>query len=176
MLASFFDESVNELNVDKKKVLLVVTDAAPYMYCAINGLQLLYSKMIHLTCTAHDVHRVVECIREEFDDVNKLISNVIQIFTKTASRRLHVFLGSPNNRNGPKNYQIYHRGHSFPENSTMSSSVTKNEIIRSLSRTEMNAFNFASMTSCDVERTFSAYKRVLEDSRCSFLFDNLKSI
>ena len=39
---------------------------------------------------------------------------------------------------------------------------------------ELAAFKYAPITSCDVERSFSAYKRLLEDCRHSFLFENLK--
>lgn len=46
------------------------------------GVQVLYPKMIHLTCAAHGLHRVAEFIRDELDNVNNLISNVKKIFTK----------------------------------------------------------------------------------------------
>lgn len=57
-------------------MLLVVTDAAPYMVCAMRALKLLYPKMIHVTCAAHGLHRVAEFIRNEFNDVNDLISHL----------------------------------------------------------------------------------------------------
>lgn len=50
----------------------------------------------------------------------------------------------------------------------------RNEYIDSLSPAEMEAFKYAPAVSCDVERTFSHYKRVLEDTRRSFVFDNLR--
>jgi len=49
----FFDESMNVFgfNVLKKEdILLFVTDAAPYMIKAENGLTLLYQNLIHITC------------------------------------------------------------------------------------------------------------------------------
>lgn len=61
---------LNILGVDKNKLLLVVTDAAPYMICAMQSLKVLYSKMIHVTCLAHGLHRVADFIRTEFKDVN----------------------------------------------------------------------------------------------------------
>lgn len=87
-IAQFFDESMNELNADKSKVLLVPTDAAPYMVAAMDSLKVLYPKMIHVTCAAHGLHRVAEFIRTNFDDVNKLISNVKKTFTKAPRRKL----------------------------------------------------------------------------------------
>lgn len=48
------------------------------------------------------------------------------------------------------------------------------EFINALSPAEINALQYAPITSCDVERSFSAYNRVLENCRRSFVFDNLK--
>lgn len=48
------------------------------------------------------------------------------------------------------------------------------EFIDELSPSELAAMKYAPVTSCDVERTFSTYKRVLEDCRRSFAFENLK--
>lgn len=59
-----------------------MTDAAPYMVAAGKALNVLYPKMIHLTCTAHGLHRVADFVKDNFDVVNKLISNVKKIFTK----------------------------------------------------------------------------------------------
>jgi hypothetical protein len=54
--------------------VLLVTDAPPYMQVA-KGLQMLYPKMIHITCLVHALHRVAEEARGNFPDVDKLISN-----------------------------------------------------------------------------------------------------
>lgn len=48
------------------------------------------------------------------------------------------------------------------------------EYIDTLSPAELEAFKYAPAVSCDVERTFSDYKLVLEDTRRSFVFDNLR--
>lgn len=69
-------------DVKKDKILLVVTDAVPYMSRAMERLKMLYPKMLHITCLAHGLHRVAEYIRNEFDDVNKLISYVKLVFCK----------------------------------------------------------------------------------------------
>ena len=71
-------------------VLLVVTDAAPYMVKAMNGVQSLYPKMIHVTCLAHGLHRVAECIRTSYPDVNRLIATGKSIFVK-ARHRINLF-------------------------------------------------------------------------------------
>lgn len=69
-------------DADRKKVLLAVTDAGSYMKPALQALKVLYPKMIHVTCGAHGLHRVAECVRDQFKNVNKLISNIKRMFTK----------------------------------------------------------------------------------------------
>lgn len=68
------------------RVLLFVTDAAPYMAKAAGSLQVLFPKMTHVTCVAHGLHRVAEQIRATFPDVDQLISSVKKIFVKAPSR------------------------------------------------------------------------------------------
>lgn len=68
------------------KVLLLVTDAAPYMVKAAKHLTIFYPNMKHVTCLAHAVHRVAEKIREIFPEVNSLISSIKKVFLKAPSR------------------------------------------------------------------------------------------
>jgi len=82
----FFDESMNVFgfNVLKKEdIQLLVTDAAPYMIKAGNGLTLLYPNLIHITCLALTLHRVSEEIRRNFPNVDILIANCKKIFLKS---------------------------------------------------------------------------------------------
>lgn len=81
-VATFFDATINALSVEKKNILLVVTDAAPYMVCTMKSLKLLYPKMIHVTCLAHGIHRVADFVKDQFKVVNDLISNMKKIFRK----------------------------------------------------------------------------------------------
>lgn len=46
--------------------------------------------------------------------------------------------------------------------------------IDSLCPTELEAFKYAPVVSCDVERSFSQYKQILQDCRRSFVFENLR--
>lgn len=69
-------------------VLLFLTDAAPYMVKAGSVLKSLYTKMVHVSCAAHGIHRVAEEIRARFDSVDDLISNVKKTFRKAPSRVL----------------------------------------------------------------------------------------
>lgn len=68
------------------RVLLFISDAAPYMIRAGKNLKVFYRHMIHVTCLAHGLHRVCEKVRECFEDVNKLISCARKIFLKSPAR------------------------------------------------------------------------------------------
>ncbi|KAE9538630.1 hypothetical protein AGLY_005729 [Aphis glycines] len=74
----------NGINHDD--VILFVTDAAPYMVKAAKSIQAFYSKMVHITCLAHGLHRVCEKIRAEFPKVDKLILNMKKVFLKAPAR------------------------------------------------------------------------------------------
>jgi hypothetical protein len=44
-------------------VLLFLSDAAPYMVKAATVLKNIYTRIIHVTCCAHGLHRIAEEIR-----------------------------------------------------------------------------------------------------------------
>ena len=65
-VAVVFDNTMNLLwpdKVERENVLLFVSDGAPYMIKAAKAIQMLYPKMIHVTCLAHALHRVAEEVR-----------------------------------------------------------------------------------------------------------------
>ncbi|KAL4132025.1 hypothetical protein QTP88_009246 [Uroleucon formosanum] len=55
-----------------------------------------YSKMIHVTCAVHGLHRVEEEVRGQFSTVVKIISSVKKIFRKAPSRLLLFKTEAPN--------------------------------------------------------------------------------
>lgn len=71
-----------QIGIQYDKVLLVLTDAAAYMIASMRSLQILFPKMLHLTCFDHGLHRVAEFIRAQFPNVNKLIANTKAVFSK----------------------------------------------------------------------------------------------
>lgn len=77
-------------------VMLFLSDTAPYMIKAGKAIGALYSKIVHVTCLAHGVHRIVEEIRGQFTDVNKLIAKIKQIFLKCPARILFFKNQAPN--------------------------------------------------------------------------------
>ena len=42
-----------------------------------------YPKVVHITCVAHGLHRVAEEIRNQFPQVDELISKVKKVFLKS---------------------------------------------------------------------------------------------
>lgn len=88
-VCKFFDKSLSILWPDGIKhddVLLFLSDAAPYMVKCGKTLNALYSKMIHVTCAAHGLHRTSEEVRGQFSTIDKIVSNVKKIFKKAPSR------------------------------------------------------------------------------------------
>lgn len=90
-VSKLFDKSFSILWLDGiqyDNVLLFLSDAAPYMVKYSQTLNALYSKMIHVTCTAHGLHRVAEQVRSQYESVDQLICNIKKIFRKSPSRIL----------------------------------------------------------------------------------------
>jgi hypothetical protein len=88
-IAVVFDNAMNLLwpdKVERENVLLFVSNVAPYMIKAAKALQLLYPKMIHVTCLAHALHRVAQEIRGCYPEVYKLIANGKKILIKSPFR------------------------------------------------------------------------------------------
>lgn len=92
-IARLFDSAMKILwpsGVLHEHILLFISDAAPYMVKAAGGLQVLYSKMLHVTCLAHALHRVAEEVRACNKNIDSLIANTKRVFAK-APTRINVF-------------------------------------------------------------------------------------
>ncbi|KAE9522223.1 hypothetical protein AGLY_017381 [Aphis glycines] len=88
-ISKLFDRTLFTLwpnGINHDDVILFVTDAAPYMVKAAKSIQVFYSKMIHITCLAHGLHRVCEKNRAEFPKVDELILNMKKVFLKAPAR------------------------------------------------------------------------------------------
>jgi len=86
-------------------VLLFLSDTAPYMVKACEVLKSFYTKMIHVTCAVHGLHRIAEKVlkkRAQFNTADKIISSVKIIFRKAPNHLLLFKTESPNMRLPPK--------------------------------------------------------------------------
>lgn len=84
-VSNLFDGSMSILwpaGIQHDNVLLFLSDAAPYMVKAGEVLRSLYSKIIHVTCVVHGLHRVAEEVRCQFNAVDKVISSVKKYLKK----------------------------------------------------------------------------------------------
>lgn len=92
-IVQFFMESLGLLwpdGIEVDKVLIFVSDAAPYMALAGDILSAYCPKLIHVTCLAHDLHRVAEKVRSFYVNADRAIANGKLVFTK-APRRVALF-------------------------------------------------------------------------------------
>ena len=88
-VGKFINDSLMEFYRGERfsaRVLLLVTDAAPYMVSMGQNLHSIYTNLIHVTCVAHALHRIAEKVRESFPDVNHLISWSRKVFLKSPAR------------------------------------------------------------------------------------------
>lgn len=85
-ICKLFDKSIGIIGFQHENVLLFTSDAAPYMMKAANTLKAFYSKMNHITCVAHGLHRVAEEVRGKFTNVDRVISSIKKTFRKAPNR------------------------------------------------------------------------------------------
>lgn len=86
-ICTIVNDAIKKVGItDATKVLLFVSDAAAIMLKVGKLLKQHFSNILHLTCFAHAIHRICEFIREEFPDVNTLISTCKKILLKAPSR------------------------------------------------------------------------------------------
>lgn len=64
------------------RILLAVTDAAPYMVLAMKNLAPFFPKMVHLTCLVHLLHNLCQQITELYELVNKWIALIKKVHNK----------------------------------------------------------------------------------------------
>ena len=76
-----------------ENVLVILTDAAPNMKCAIDMAKKDYKDLKHVTCLAHGMHNVCQFVRVNFDLTNEFISNM-----------KHLMKNSPKRKNELKNF------------------------------------------------------------------------
>jgi len=100
-IARFFKDTVNMLTphvIDRNDILLIITNAAPYMIKSVKALNVLYPRMMHLTC----LNRVCEEIRSLFPNVDLLIYNEKKVFSKFTHRNAIFKQFAPNVQIPPK--------------------------------------------------------------------------
>jgi hypothetical protein len=70
------------------KVLLLVTDAAPYMVLSANNLKTFFTNMSHITCVVHGLDRVCRVIQENCQQLNKFIACMKKCLLNSNSKQM----------------------------------------------------------------------------------------
>lgn len=91
-IVEFVEQSLSILwpnGIRREKLLLFVSDAAPYMMAAGRSLKNdhNYAKLVHVSCLAHGLHRVAEEIRGTYVLANDVIAVTKSVFLKSPSRK-----------------------------------------------------------------------------------------
>lgn len=75
----YFLDALFGNNSARDRLIMLISDAAPYMKAAAALLLPFYPKLVHVTCVVHGIHRVCEKIKELFPLVNKWISTIKRV-------------------------------------------------------------------------------------------------
>lgn len=88
-IAELFRSVINQIwpNGNNDAVLLFVTDGASYMLKAGDTLRKEYTKMIHVTCIAHGIHRLSLAIAAQFSAAKKAIMKTKAVFLNSPKRK-----------------------------------------------------------------------------------------
>lgn len=73
-----------------EKVLLLCSNAAPYVINAGKTLNVFFPNLIIILCLAHMIQRLAEKVKEMYSNVNTLVSNLKNVFLK-APQRVYVY-------------------------------------------------------------------------------------
>ena len=86
-ICTIVDDSLKEMGITREMFLLLLSDAAKYMLKAGDTLNIMYQRLLHVTCTAHFLHNCAEHIRAHFKATNNLISSMKAATIKNTDRR-----------------------------------------------------------------------------------------
>ncbi|KAF2892524.1 hypothetical protein ILUMI_13652 [Ignelater luminosus] len=99
-VARFINDNLKQLFGEyhfEDKLLLMTSDAVPYMAKVFKSLEIFYSNIIYVTGIVHGLNRIAEKVRELCLAVNILINNRKKMFLK-ASTRVDVYRSITNAR------------------------------------------------------------------------------
>lgn len=85
-----FQRSCSKLwpdDVKFERVVLVVTDQAPYMIKCFSAMKLIFTNLHHVSCLVHCLHRVCEKVREDHDLISQFIGKVKRALSYSSSLR-----------------------------------------------------------------------------------------
>lgn len=75
------------VDIPYDKDWFLISDQASYMLKSGKGLKQLFPNLKHVTCLIHGLNRVCEFIKDNYDNVNKLIASMKATLVKSNHRR-----------------------------------------------------------------------------------------
>ena len=81
------DDVIKKNNIRRENFNLLLSDAASYLILANRTLKILYPQMVHITCLSHLLHNCALKIRQEYKQIDKLISSIKMATVKHKDRR-----------------------------------------------------------------------------------------
>ena len=75
-ICTIVDDCLKEMGITREMFLLLLSGAAKYVLKAGDTLKIMYQCLLHVTCTAHLLHKCAEHIRAHFKATNNLISSI----------------------------------------------------------------------------------------------------
>ena len=77
---------IRDRGIKYDKIFLFITDVVSYMKKAAEALCVSYSKLIHVSCVVHALHRMYETIKSLYPNEGRLISNGKKVFVNSPMR------------------------------------------------------------------------------------------
>lgn len=72
--------------VEHDNIMLLVSNVAPYMVKTGSAIQVLFPKMLYVTCIVHILYRVAKKILNDFPLIHNVISSAKKVFQKSSAR------------------------------------------------------------------------------------------
>ena len=85
--SQLIDDQLRKFELERDKVLMLISDAATYMVKAGEMLKHFYENMTYVTCTSHLLHNACLRIKSTFPKVDNLIASVKAATRKNRTRR-----------------------------------------------------------------------------------------
>lgn len=76
MVCQIIDDVFKKTSIDRKRFILLLSDAAPYMISAGKTLKNLFPRLFHVTCLSHLLHNCALKIKSKFQSADAIIATI----------------------------------------------------------------------------------------------------
>ncbi len=85
--AIIIDEVIKKYDLSRNMFMLLISNAASYMYLCAKNLKLFYPNMRHITCFAHALHNCAFRVKRAYPNVDFLIASIKGLVVKNHKRK-----------------------------------------------------------------------------------------